>query len=119
MNDITELIIGQAYEVSNILGNGFMEKVYENALALELKNSGLMVEQQKKIDVKYKDQIVGEYYADILVNDDIILELKTVKSIEPVHVAQCLNYLKGTGKKIGLIINFGNPRIQIKRIRND
>ena len=119
MNDITEVIIGSAFEVSNVLGSGFLEKVYENALCLELKNKGLIAEQQKRIDVYYKDFIVGEYYADILINNDIILELKTVKSIEMIHVAQCLNYLKATGKKLGLIINFGNQKVEIKRIRND
>jgi GxxExxY protein len=119
MKDITELIIGSAYEVANVLGSGFVEKVYENALVYELTANGLQAEQQKKIEVFYKEKNVGDYYADILVNEDIILELKAVKSIELIHIAQCLHYLKGTGKKLGLIINFGTPRIQIRRIVND
>ncbi len=119
MKDITELIIGSAYEVANVLGSGFVEKVYENALVHELIANGLQAEQQKKIEVFYKEKNVGDYYADILVNEDVILELKAVKSIEVIHMAQCLNYLKGTGKRLGLIINFGTPRIQIKRIIND
>ncbi|HOP65315.1 MAG TPA: GxxExxY protein [Spirochaetota bacterium] len=119
MNNVTEVIIGSAFEVANVLGAGFLEKVYENALCVELNNKGLIAEKQKRINVYYKDVIVGDYYADILVNNDIILELKTVKSIEMIHIAQCLNYLKATDKRLGLIINFGNQKVEIKRIRND
>lgn len=119
INKVTELIIGSAYEVANVLGHGFLEKVYENSLSIELKSKGLQVEQQKRIQVFYKEMIVGEYVADILVNNQIILELKTIKSIDNVHIAQCLNYLKATDKKLGLILNFGNPRVEIKRIKND
>lgn len=119
MNEVTELIIGSAYEVANELGSGFLEKVYENSLNIELKRKGLEVEQQKKIKVFYKGEIVGEYIADVLVNDKIILELKSLKSIENIHIAQCLNYLKATNKRLGLILNFGNPKVEIKRIRND
>ena len=119
VNKITELIIGSAYEVANELGSGFLEKVYENSLCIELRRKGLEAEQQKRITVLYKGDVVGEYVADILVNNEIILELKTIKSIENIHIAQCLNYLKATDKSLGLIINFGNPKVEIKRIKND
>ena len=116
INQITEKIIGSAYKVSNGLGCGFLERVYENALAHEIKKFGLKVEQQRKITVFYENVEVGVYEPDLLVEDLVIVELKTVRTIEDVHKAQCLNYLKATGMKICLLINFGNPRIEIKRI---
>lgn len=119
INKVTEMIIGSAYDIANELGHGFLEKVYENSLCIELKRKGLVVEQQKRITVLYKGDVVGEYIADILINDEIIVELKTIKSIENIHIAQCINYLKATDKKLGLILNFGNPKVEIKRIKND
>ena len=116
INQITEKIIGSAYKVSNSLGCGFLEKVYENALAHEIKKYGLKVEQQRKIKVFYENVEVGVYEPDLLVEDLVIVELKTVRTIEEVHKAQCLNYLKATGMKICLLINFGNPRIEVKSI---
>ena len=113
-----EVIISCAYKVGGILGCGFLEKVYENALAIELVDTGLNVEAQKQIQVHYKDQVVGEYFADILVDDDVIVELKAVKSIENIHFAQCQNYLKATGKKLGLLINFGEERVKVRRVAN-
>ncbi len=118
LNNITEKIIGCAYDVVNELGQGFLEKVYENSLCIELKEMGIPFKQQNKMDVMYKGNVVGHYVADILVNNEIIVELKTVCSIEKSHIAQCINYLKATGKPLGLIINFGNPKIEIKRIKN-
>ena len=117
INDLTQLIIGCAMRVSNELGVGFLEKVYENALSIELRKQGLNVEQQKLLIVYYDGQVVGDYCADILVNDCVLLELKSATAIDPAHQAQLLNYLKSTGLKIGLIINFGTPRLQIKRMR--
>ncbi len=113
---ITETIIGSAMKVSNALGSGFLEKVYENALCLELASSGLKVEKQKSIAVTYEGSVVGEYFADVLVNDQVIVEVKAVKSIEEIHQAQLLNYLKATGIHLGLILNFGTPRLGIERM---
>ena len=115
-NPITEQVIGCAYTVSNVLGCGFLEKVYENALAHELRKHGLKVAQQFPIKVYYDSIIVGDYIADLLVNDCILVELKAVQTLDSVHQAQCLNYLKATGLRICLLINFGSLRVQIKRI---
>lgn len=116
INQITEKIIGSAYKVANELGCGFLEKVYENALAYELSKVELKVEQQKEIDVFYDRVNVGHYDADLLVEDSIIVELKTVKNLDNAHKAQCLNYLKATGLKVCLLINFGNTRVEVKRL---
>ncbi|MBW6470616.1 MAG: GxxExxY protein, partial [Methanosarcinaceae archaeon] len=115
LNKLSEKIIGSAFEVSNVLGAGFLEKVYENALNVELSMNGLNVRQQAPLEVRYKDKLVGEYFADILVEESLIVELKAVKDLNDIHVAQCLNYLKGTGLKLCLLINFGKSRIEIKR----
>jgi GxxExxY protein len=116
---ITETIIGCAFRVANTLGSGFMEKVYENALAFELKNAGLTASQQHPIQVIYEDQVVGDYIADLLVDSRVIVELKAVKGIETVHFAQCMNYLKATQLKVCLLINFGGPKLEFKRIVMD
>ncbi|MBM3774236.1 MAG: GxxExxY protein [Acidobacteria bacterium] len=118
LNKITEKIIGCAYVVANSLGSGFLEKVYENALAHELRKSGLSLEQQREIDVQYDGILVGSYCADLLVNGAVLVELKAIKALDDVHVAQCLNYLRAMGLRICLLINFGTPRIEIKRIVN-
>jgi len=111
-------VIGGSFTVLNSLGVGFLEKVYENALVHELRKRGLNVAQQRGISVVYDDTIVGEYTADILVEDILLVELKAVKDLEEPHTAQCINYLKGSGLKLCLLLNFGNPRLQIKRIAN-
>ena len=111
---LTECIIGAFYTVYNTLSYGFLEKVYENALAIELRTLGLKVEQQARIAVYYAGEIVGEYYADLLVNDTVIVELKATRAIAPEHEAQLLNYLKATPYEVGLLLNFG-PETQIKR----
>ena len=116
LNELSEKIIGAAFEVSNILGVGFLEKVYENALNVELELRGLQAQQQAPLKVYYKDELVGDYFADILVNKEIIIELKTVKEFDDIHIDQCLNYLKITGLKFCLLINFSKPRVDIKRI---
>lgn len=95
---------------------GFLEKVYENALVLELNRVGLKAEQQKKIAVKYEGAVVGDYFADVLVNDQVIVEVKAMKGIDKSHHAQLLNYLKATGMRVGLILNFGTSRMGIKRM---
>ena len=116
INRITERIINCAYRVSNTLGSGFLEKVYENALAIELRKNGLRVEQQRPIKVFYEKSLVGDFVADLLVEDSVIVELKAAKTVDEVHSAQCMNYLKATGLKICLLVNFGRPQAQIKRI---
>lgn len=119
LDQVTEKVIGCAHQVSNGLGCGFLEKVYENALAVELQQAGLSVTQQRKIEVRYKGVLVGEYIADLVVEDSVIIEIKAAKALEQIHVAQCLNYLKATGYHVCLLINLGTPRAGIKRIVND
>ena len=116
VNDITEKIIGSAYRVGNTLGSGFLEKVYENALFHELRKIGLLVKKQVPLKVYYDDVIVGEYFVDLLVEDSVVVELKSTKAIDNSHFAQCLNYLKATNRRLGLIINFGAGRVQVKRV---
>jgi len=116
INQITEKIIGCAYKVSNTLSSGFLEKVYENAFAFELSKAGLKVNQQSPIKVRYDSMIVGDYIADLLVEDCVLIEIKTVKQIDASHLAQCMNYLKATGLNICLLFNFANRRLEFKRI---
>jgi GxxExxY protein len=115
-DDLTEQVIGCAYRVANTLGVGFLEKVYENALVIELRQAGLAVQQQLALPVRYQGQLVGEYVADLLVAREVLVELKAVKALDEVHQAQCLNYLKAADLHVCLLLNFGTPRIQVKRI---
>jgi len=116
INDITYAINGAVFEVNNILGPGFLEKVYENALLVELKRRGLKVKNQVPISVSYKGEVVGEYFADLLVEDKVIVELKTVESLDRAHEAQLLNYLKATNFRVGLLVNFKHKKADIKRM---
>jgi GxxExxY protein len=116
LDQITEKIIGCAYDVHRELKNGFLEKVYENALAYEIRDMGLKVKQQHPIQVKYKKIIAGDYAADLMVEELVLIELKAVESLHPVHMAQCLNYLRATKLKVCLIFNFGNPKLQFRRV---
>lgn len=116
--DITEKIINSAYEVHRLLGNGYLEKVYENSLVKELEYRNVKCKQQVPLEVYYKDYVVGNYIADIIVEDKIILEIKAIAGIEEKHFYQLLNYLKSTKKRLGVIINFGTNNVQIKRIVN-
>jgi GxxExxY protein len=118
LNELSEAIIGRAFTVLNTLGAGFLEKVYENALALELREAGFTVAQQFGATVRYKDTVVGEYFIDLLVNDAVLVELKTVKAVDEVDRLQCVNYLKATDLHLCLLLNFGNPRLEIKRLVN-
>lgn len=111
---LTEQVIGCAYEVHNVLGNGFLEKVYENALLSELASRGLKADSQRPLSVLYKGQIVGEYCADIVVEDSLVIELKAVDRLTDVHELQLKNYLKATALELGLLINFGKS-VEIKR----
>ena len=114
-NEVTYKINGAIFEVNRVLGSGFLEKVYEKALMVELKLRGLSAKSQVPVTVDYKGENVGEYFADIVVEDQIILELKAVDSLQNIHQAQLLNYLKATGYKVGLLVNFTHPKAEIKR----
>jgi GxxExxY protein len=105
--EITDSILKSFYEVYNQLGYGFLEKVYQNAMFFELKSKGFKVEAQKQIKVYFKNQLVGEYFADLLIEDKIIIELKACEMVMNVHVAQLMNYLKATDIEVGLLLNFG------------
>jgi len=115
INDITYKIRAAIFEVNKVLGSGFLEKVYENALLFELRQMELTAEAQVPIHVNYKGELVGEYFADIVVEDKVILELKAVDSLQKIHEAQLLNYLKATKYKMGLLVNFTHPKAEIKR----
>ncbi len=119
LDDVTEKIIGCAFRVANVLGPGFLEKVYENALAMELKKAGLHVVQQARIEVEYEGQVVGEYFADLLVERCVIVELKAAKALDEINLAQCLNYLKATKLTVCLLMNFGSAKLEVKRVVND
>ncbi|BCR06715.1 hypothetical protein DESUT3_37840 [Desulfuromonas versatilis] len=118
INSITELIIGCAYQVGRTLGQGFLEKVYENALCHELSKSELSVAQQYPLNVIYDGIVVGEFFADLVVQNEVIVELKAVKGLDASHFSQCMNYLKATGKRVGLLINFGTSKVEIRRVVN-
>jgi GxxExxY protein len=116
VNAICEQIIGCAFRVSNTLGCGFLEKVYENALGMELRKADLRVEQQKPLRVLYDGAVVGEFSCDLVIEDCVIVELKAAGALDDSHLAQCLNYLKATGIRVGLLLNFGKPRVEIRRV---
>ncbi|QNN22791.1 GxxExxY protein [Planctomycetales bacterium ZRK34] len=113
---LTERIIEGAFRVSNQLGSGFLEKVYENALTHELRKMGLHTVQQQPIHVYYEGIVVGEYVADLIVENNVLIELKSCRAIDDIHVAQCLNYLRATQIPVGLVLNFGTPKVGIKRL---
>jgi GxxExxY protein len=119
INDLADRIVGCAYTVANTLGSGFLEKVYENALAHELRKAKLAVEQQHPVKVHYDGVIVGDYAADLLVERTILVELKAAQGIDDVHKAQCMNYLKAGDLKMCILINFGRPRMEFLRIVMD
>ena len=116
INEVTYKVNGAVFEVNRILGPGFLKRVYENALLIELRSMGLKANNQVPINVYYKDKVVGQYTADILVEKKVILELKTVERLDKIHEAQLLNYLRATGIKIGILVNFKHTRAEIKRM---
>jgi GxxExxY protein len=116
LNRLSEKVIGCCYTISNALGSGFLEKVYENALAHELRKLGLNVEIQKPLHVIYDSVIIGEYFADLIVEGVLLIELKTTNGFNDNHKAQCNNYLNATKLPLCLLINFGRPRVEVKRI---
>ena len=115
---LTERVLGAVFEVSNALGAGFLEKVYERALLREFALRGIRAEAQASIAVIYKGYCVGEYFPDLLVEESLIVELKCVERFGTEHVAQCLNYLKATGRTVCLLVNFQKPKVEWRRIVN-
>ena len=113
-DDLTQVIIGCAYKVHTALGSGFIERVYENALKIELEKLGLRVKQQEPINVSYEGQVVGEYFADLWVDGRVVIELKAAQSLVKRHEVQLVNYLTATGIDCGLLLNFG-PSVEVKR----
>lgn len=116
LKQLTEKVLGAVFEVSNTLGAGFLEKVYERALLKELSLRGVRAEPQVALQVAYKGQVVGEYFADILVEGSLALELKCADHLTGEHMAQCLNYLRASGLTLCLLINFQKPKVEWKRI---
>ena len=114
--EITEKILKAAFEVSKELGSGFLESVYKNAMVIALRAKGLKVETERPISVMFRGQQGGQFYADLFVEDKVIVELKAVSALAPEHSAQTINYLKATGIEVGLLINFGRPKIEYKRL---
>ena len=114
--DITEKIIGAAFEVHRVLGYGFLEKVYQKAMQVELQRAGLRVESERKIKVAYKGESVGDYEADLFVEEKVIVELKVARNYVPDDEPQLLNELKAIGIRVGLLINFGRSRVEFKRL---
>ena len=112
--ELTEKIIKIFYKVYNTLGYGFLERIYENAMMIELKREDILAFSQYAIKVFYEDEIVGEYFADILIDDKVIVEIKAARNLALENEAQLLNYLKATDKEVGLLLNFG-PKPEIKR----
>jgi GxxExxY protein len=113
---LVKTVVGAAYEVSNVLGAGFLEKVYERALVRELILRGLNVRSQASFPIGFKGQCVSDYVADLLIEDKLIAELKCVDEFANEHLAQCINYLKASGMKLALLINFQKPRVEWKRV---
>ena len=118
--NITNLVLKSFYKVYNTLGYGFLERVYENALLIELRKQGLSARKQESIKVYYEEEVVGDYFADIIVNEKVILELKASKSLCEEHEAQLINYLKATNIEVGLLLNFGlQPQFERKLFDNE
>ncbi|MEW6648467.1 MAG: GxxExxY protein [Pseudomonadota bacterium] len=113
---ISERVIGCAFEVSNTLGAGFLENVYENALAVEFTRAGISFDRQHGLSVSYKGEFIGQYVADFLVEKCLIVEIKALSRLVAEHEAQVMNYLKATGLSVGLLLNFGTPRLGVRRI---
>ena len=118
LNDISRLVIGGAFTVLNALGAGFLEKVYENALARELRKAGLAVEQQRSLTITYDGIVVGDYVADLIVEQALLVELKAAKALNEAHHAQCIDCLKAPDLHPGFLLNFGMKRLEIERIAN-
>ena len=118
LRDLTSRILKVCFEVSNELGYGFLESVYEKSLIIALHEEGLKAESQVPQRVKFRGQLVGEFTPDIVVENNVLLELKVAKKIAPEHIAQVLNYLKATGMPVGMLVNFGNAKLEYRRFKN-
>ena len=118
IDDLSERVLGACFQVSNELGAGFLESVYEKALLITLRDLGLEVRSQVPLKVHYLNQCVGEFYADLVIENELIVELKAVKSLLPEHLAQGINYLKATGLNTALLVNFGRSKIEYRRLYN-
>ena len=116
--ELTEKILKACFDVSNELGCGFLESVYEKALLIALAEANLKAQAQTPLKVMFRGQVVGDFFSDIIVEDRILLELKAVKALMPEHLAQVMNYLKATGIEVGFLINFGNPKLEYRRFGN-
>ncbi len=116
LNSVSGAIIGAAQRVSSTLGYGFLEKVYENALVIELRKSGLLVEQQRPIHVYFDGQVVGNYTPDLIVGESVVVEIKAITSVDRVHRQQCLNYLRATNRTLALLLNFGRSHLEVARV---
>jgi GxxExxY protein len=114
--ELTAKIIEACFEVSHELGSGFLEGVYQNALTLALRQKGMKVEAQAPLSVLFRGEIIGQYFADLLIEGKVIVELKSVSALAPEHQAQVINYLKASNIEVGLLVNFGKPRIEFKRL---
>jgi GxxExxY protein len=115
---LTKQILQACFEVSNELGSGFLESVYEKSLFLALESLGLRVRSQVPLKVWFRDKVVGDFYADIVVNNQVLIELKAVRKLAPEHIAQVLNYLKACNLEVGLLVNFGCPKLEYRRFNN-
>ncbi len=113
--ELTDRILSAAFKVSNALGAGFLEKVYENALSFELRRSGFVVEAQKVYPVRYEGTVGGDYVADLVISGKVVVECKAVAALDAVHEAQLMNYLRASGIRVGLLLNFGRPKLQYWR----
>ena len=114
--ELTKKIIGCCFEVINELGAGFLESVYEKSLVIALRDKGVNAVNQSPVRVYFRNECVGEFFADVLVEDEIIVELKATKALSPEHKAQVINYLKASEKSVGLLVNFGKARLEYKRL---
>ncbi|MDR3568436.1 MAG: GxxExxY protein [Syntrophobacteraceae bacterium] len=116
VESLTGAVIGAAFEVLNSLGHGFLEIIYRKALVYELGVRGVAVGEEVPFEVKYKNVTLGKYYCDLLVENTVVVELKAIERLNPSHTGQVLNYLKAGGLKVGLLLNFGTPRLEYKRV---
>ena len=116
LNLLTEKVLGAVFEVSNSLGAGFLEKVYQRALMTELRLRGIRAASEVSLSVLYKGECVGDYFADIVAEDRLVIELKCVERLANEHTAQCINYLRASGKRLCLLVNFQRPKVEWKRI---
>jgi GxxExxY protein len=116
LDALSSKVIGCAFEVSNSLGCGFLEKVYENAMTVEFRSKQIGYSQQQSYLVRHKEEVVGEYIPDLVVEDAVVIEIKAQASLTSIHEAQCMNYLRASNIKICLLLNFGLPRVQVKRL---